>query len=93
VACKSCLLKSKERKKAGGLFRARKGWVGRVRDIEVGESKLQQGAYQQGEPEKRPLNSELPPHRPDHDVQVQQLLRKQYHGHSRDGMPDPDKKG
>lgn len=33
-----------------------------------------------------------PPDRPDHDVQIEQFLRKQYHSQSGDGMPDPDKK-
>jgi hypothetical protein len=63
------------------------GW-----ESQVSGSKLQQAAYQRGEPENTPPNSGPPPHRPDHDVQVQQSLRKQYHGHSRDGIPDPDKK-
>jgi len=32
-----------------------------------------------------------PPNRPDHDEQVEQFLREQYHSRSGDGMPDPDK--
>jgi hypothetical protein len=71
-------------------------WVGesgirRLRYYITGVSKLQQAAYQQEEPERRPLNSELPPNIPDNDVQVQQFLTKPYHSHSEDGTPDPDK--
>jgi len=33
----------------------------------------------------------VPPERPDHDVQVEQFLRKQYHSRAGDGMPDPSK--
>lgn len=56
-----------------------------------GISKLQQIAFNQGEPEKE-TQPPGPPERPDHDVQVEQFLRKQYHSKSGDGMPDPDAK-
>ena len=54
-------------------------------------SKLQQQAFDQGEVD-RAAKLEGPPNRPDHDVQVEQFLRKQYHSKSGDGMPNPDTK-
>ena len=41
--------------------------------------------------EKVPINPGQPPNRPDHDVQVEEFLRSQYHSKAGDGMPDPDK--
>ena len=35
-----------------------------------------------------PINPGQPPNRPDHDVQVEQFLRDQYHSKAGDGMPD-----
>lgn len=52
-------------------------------------SKMQQQAFDQGEAEKERKDGG-PPNGPDHDVQVQQFLRKRYHGKSRDGIPNPD---
>lgn len=45
----------------------------------------------QSEPQKQTTHPAIPPKRPDHDVQVEQFLRKQYHSAAGDGMPDPDK--
>lgn len=53
--------------------------------------KLQQSMFEQGEQAKEEQKAG-PPDRPDHDVQVKQFLRKQYHSRSGDGMPDPNKK-
>jgi hypothetical protein len=69
---------------------------GRVRDKEAEilyhrRKQTTTSGNQQGEPESRTLNSELPPNIPDNDVQVQQFLTKQYHSHSEDGTLDPDK--
>jgi hypothetical protein len=55
-------------------------------------NKLQQSMFEQGEPKEEEQKAG-PPERPDHDVQVEQFLRKQYHSRSGDGMPDPDRKG
>ncbi|TVY14900.1 hypothetical protein LARI1_G008528 [Lachnellula arida] len=56
-----------------------------------GVSTLQQAAFEQGPPADENKSSG-PPNRPDHDVQVEEFLRKQYHSKSGDGMPDLDKK-
>lgn len=45
-----------------------------------------------GESESKGEERGGPPDRPDHDVQVEQFLRKQYHSRAGEGMPDPDKK-
>lgn len=57
----------------------------------AGVSKLQQATCEQGDAEEE-SKKPGPPNRPDHDVQVEQFLRKQYHSKSGDGMPDPDAK-
>ncbi|KAE8452470.1 hypothetical protein EG329_000372 [Mollisiaceae sp. DMI_Dod_QoI] len=59
--------------------------------VEKGVSKLQQLAYEQGESEKD-VKPSGPPNRPEHDIQVEQFLRKQYHSKSGEGMPNPDSK-
>ena len=46
----------------------------------------------QVEPPQEVADTKVPPKRPDHDVQVEQFLRKQYHSKAGDGMPNPDKK-
>jgi hypothetical protein len=61
-----------------------------------GISLLQQSTLEQG-PEEDTKNTNKPAtgssvNRPDHDVQVEEFLRKQYHSKSGDGMPDPDAK-
>jgi hypothetical protein len=48
---------------------------------------LQQSVYQQGELEILPLG---PPEQPKHDVQVEQILRKQYDSYSVDVVLDAD---
>lgn len=55
-----------------------------------GVSTLQQAAFEQG-PSTDENKNRGPPNRPDHDVQVEEFLRKQYHSKSGDGMPDLDK--
>lgn len=50
------------------------------------------GAAAEEQPkETEPIKPGLPPSRPDHDVQVEQFLRKQYHSKAGEGMPDPSK--
>ena len=56
-----------------------------------GVSSLQQSASEQGKAKKSNAN-DGPPTRPDHDVQVEQFLRGQYHSRSGDGMPNLDSK-
>jgi len=53
--------------------------------VEAGVSKLQQTTFEQGPADKTKGG---PPNRPDHDVQVEQFLRNQYHSRSEDGMPE-----
>jgi len=53
-------------------------------------SKMQPQSFEQKEVEN--TKHEGPPDRPDHDVQVEQFLRKQYYSKSGDGMPNPDSK-
>lgn len=45
----------------------------------------------QSKEEKTPVNPGQPPNRPDHDVQVEEFLRNQYHSKAGDNMPDPNK--
>lgn len=40
---------------------------------------------------KTEVKPNAPPNRPDHDVQVEQFLRKQYHSTAGQGMPDPSR--
>jgi len=54
-----------------------------------GVKELQKQVYGQGEPEKEKLGGKGPPNRPDHDVQVEEFLRTQYHSKSGEGMPNP----
>lgn len=60
--------------------------TGKVAAYIPGLSK-QQHASEEPEEEERP--SGVLPKRPDHDVQVEEFLRGQYHSRSGDGMPDP----
>ena len=70
-------------------------WEQKANEIVVsyipGVSALQQTTLRQGpeNPDRKPPG---PPNRPDHDVQVEQFLRKQYHSRAGEGMPDPDAK-
>lgn len=48
-------------------------------------------AFDQGEAGKA-AKHEVPPKRPDQDVQVEQFLRNQYHSKSGDRMPNSDSK-
>jgi hypothetical protein len=57
-----------------------------------GVSSLKQSDNDQGGPEKDVKNNEEQPKRPEHDVQVEQFLRKQYHSTAGDGMPEPGKR-
>jgi hypothetical protein len=61
-----------------------------------GISSLQQKAFDQGPEEDTTTTNKPPPgpsvNRPDHDVQVEEFLRKQYQSKSDHGMPDPDAK-
>jgi hypothetical protein len=56
-----------------------------------GVSSLQKSAFEQGEPEKD-VKNDGPPNRPEHDVQIEQFLRKQYHSMSGEGMPNVGQK-
>ncbi|TVY36329.1 hypothetical protein LOCC1_G007916 [Lachnellula occidentalis] len=66
------------------------GLVEKVCSYIPGVSTLQQAAFEQGPPKEENKDSG-PPNRPDHDVQVEEFLRKQYRSKSGDGMPDLDK--
>ncbi|PVH78195.1 hypothetical protein DL98DRAFT_534057 [Cadophora sp. DSE1049] len=76
---------------AGGPPSKESSYVEKVAAYIPGINKLQQSSSpsQGGEEEKKPSG---PPDRPDHDVQVEQFLRGQYHSRSGDGMPDPNSK-
>lgn len=75
----------------GGPKEPEPGYVEKACSYIPGVSKLQQVAYDQGEPEND-VKATGPPERPEHDVQVEQFLRKQYHSKSGNNMPDPDAK-
>ncbi|KAE9366142.1 hypothetical protein N431DRAFT_549121 [Stipitochalara longipes BDJ] len=75
----------------GGPPEKEESYVDKVRSYIPVVSKMQQQTSEQEEAENA-AKHEGPPDRPDHDVQVEQFLRKQYHSKSGDGMPNPDSK-
>ncbi|TVY33171.1 hypothetical protein LSUB1_G008390 [Lachnellula subtilissima] len=83
--------KDKLNEAAMGRETNEEGLVEKVCSYIPGVSTLQQAAFEQGPPTEETKNSG-PPNRPDHDVQVEEFLRKQYHSKSGDGMPDLDKR-
>ncbi|ATZ50221.1 hypothetical protein BCIN_05g05920 [Botrytis cinerea B05.10] len=54
-----------------------------------GISALQKSTFEQGPEDTAMKDSEAPPVRPQHDVPIEQFLRKQYHSRSGDGIPNP----
>jgi len=75
----------------GGPPEREESYVEKVCSYIPGVSNLQKQAFDQGEAEEA-AKPQGPPDRPDHDVQVEQFLRKQYHSTSGDGMPNPNAK-
>ncbi|KAA8574940.1 hypothetical protein EYC84_004175 [Monilinia fructicola] len=56
---------------------------------EKGISTLQKSTLEQGPEDRTVKDNGLPPTRPEHDVPIEQFLRKQYHSRSGDGIPNP----
>ncbi|KAB8304309.1 hypothetical protein EYC80_003719 [Monilinia laxa] len=54
-----------------------------------GISTLQKSTLEQGPEDRIVKDNGLPPTRPEHDVPIEQFLRKQYHSRSGDGIPNP----
>ncbi|TGO65460.1 hypothetical protein BCON_0002g00420 [Botryotinia convoluta] len=50
---------------------------------------LQKSTLEQGPEDTTVKGNEAPPVRPQHDVPIEQFLRKQYHSRSGDGIPNP----
>ncbi|TGO80966.1 hypothetical protein BPOR_1474g00020 [Botrytis porri] len=56
---------------------------------EKGVSALQKSTLEQGPDDTTVKGNEAPPVRPQHDVPIEQFLRKQYHSRSGEGIPNP----
>lgn len=55
-----------------------------------GVSALQKSTLEQGPEDNNTVKDNgAPPTRPEHDVPIEQFLRKQYHSRSGEGIPDP----
>ncbi|CAG8954425.1 hypothetical protein HYFRA_00006052 [Hymenoscyphus fraxineus] len=70
-----------------------KGVVGKVLEYIPGfkSTTQQKGEEERERVEKEKEGRETPPRRPEHDVQVEQFLRGQYHSKNGEGMPDGGK--
>ncbi|KAI9648143.1 hypothetical protein NHQ30_002775 [Ciborinia camelliae] len=73
----------------GGPPEKKESWTEKALSWIPGISTLPKSTLERGPEDRTGKDDGTPPTRPEHDVPIEQFLRKQYHSRSGDGIPNP----